>query len=174
MSTFFHRIFSYPTSIQSKEGARKLLVLDTSFTFEKIRQLELESSVTCRDLGGFFEHVWTVHPFATLLTSEEWAPRHGRPMTHKIAPRHSFIEGKIGRFEWLQKVSILNFLLSQITLFLTLRRLIYREKISVIRVGSPLYLGLFGLGLALLTRIPLVIRIAGNYDRAALDAEPPH
>ena len=52
----------------------KLLVLDTSFTFEAIRQRKLEHSVTCRDLDGFFTHVWTVHPFATLLTQVLIAP----------------------------------------------------------------------------------------------------
>src|SRR5207249_3226718 len=44
----------------------RLLVLDTSYSLEAIRANRTEASVTCRDLGGFFDRVWTVHPFATL------------------------------------------------------------------------------------------------------------
>ena len=37
----------------------KLLVIDTSYSYEKIVKLGLQSSVLCRDLDGYFEHVWT-------------------------------------------------------------------------------------------------------------------
>src|SRR5215217_4500117 len=84
-------------SVNSRSARPKLLVIDLSYTLESIRELGLERSVTCRDLGGFFAHVWSVHPFATLLTSEEWGPRYGRPASHALAPRHTFIEGKVGR-----------------------------------------------------------------------------
>ncbi|MDQ2879144.1 MAG: glycosyltransferase, partial [Pseudomonadota bacterium] len=123
------------------------------------------SSVTCRDLDGFFRHVWSVHPFATLLTSEGWAVRYGAPVWHRLSPRHTFIDGKIGRFGWLAWLFPLNFALSQIGLFVTLWRLIRREDVRVIRVGDPLYLGLFGLVLSRLTGVPMLIRINGNNDK---------
>jgi glycosyltransferase involved in cell wall biosynthesis len=144
---------------------RKLLVLDTSYTLEAVRECRLEHTLTCRDLDGFFVHVWSVHPFATLLTSDGWAPRYGRPAVYEIAPRHSFVEGKVGRFAWLRGLFLPNFLLSQAGLFFLLWRLIRREKISVIRAGSPLYLGMFGLALARVSGIPLVIRVGGNHDK---------
>jgi glycosyltransferase involved in cell wall biosynthesis len=143
----------------------KLLVLDLSYTLETIRDRRIEASVTCRDLDGFFEHVWTVHPFATLLTSDEWSPRYGRPVTHELVPRHTFIEGKVGRFRPLRRVFALNFLIGQVGLFAQLYRLIRREGIDVIRVSSPLYDGLIGWMLARLSGIPLVIRVGGNYDK---------
>jgi len=146
-------------------SGRKLLVLDTSYTLEAILERKLEHSVTCRDLDGFFEHVWTVHPFATMLTSQGWAPRHGRPAVTRLGPRHTFIEGKVGRFTALRGFFILNFLLSQIGQLLFLRRLIKREGIDVVRVGSPLYLGLFGLALKGLTGVPMVIRVGANHDK---------
>ena len=62
-----------------RQPVRKLLSIETHFTLEAIRERQLEHSITFKDLGGFFEHVWTVHPFATLLTSEGWGPRHGTP-----------------------------------------------------------------------------------------------
>jgi glycosyltransferase involved in cell wall biosynthesis len=146
------------------EPKRKLLVFETAWTLEMVRERHLEHSITCRDLGGFFHHVWSVHPFATLLTSDGWAPRFGRPVVSELAPRHSFVEGKIGRFAWLRAVFPLNFLLAQVGLWLFLWRLIHKEKISVIRVGDPLYLGLFGWTLARMSGIPLVVRIGANYD----------
>ena len=147
-------------------GARpKLLVIDASYTFEIIKARSLEDSVTCRDLDGFFSHVWTVHPFATLLTSEEWTARYGRPVHHRLGERHTFIEGKVGRFAWLGRAFIPNFLIGQIALFLSLRRLIRREGIAVIRAGDPLYIGLFSWALARLCGIPFAIRVGGNHDK---------
>lgn len=144
---------------------RKLLVIDTAFTLEAIRDRQLEHSITCRDLGGFFTHVWSVHPFATLLTSERWGPRYGLPKIYELNENHTFIEGKIGRYAWLSWSFVVNFVASQIGLFLLLRRTIKREQISVLRVSSPLYVGLFGLVLARSTGIPLVVRVGGNHDK---------
>ena len=139
-----------------------LLVLDTSYSLETICERGIQNSVLCRDLDGFFRHVWSVHPFASLVTSDAWTPRYGRPVWHDMSKRHTFIEGKIGRFPWLKRLFALNFVLSQAALFIDLRRLIRSESIDVIRVGDPLYLGLFGLGLARTTRLPLLIRVNGN------------
>jgi len=36
---------------------RKLLVLETDYSLEGIRQREIEHSILCRDLGGYFAHV---------------------------------------------------------------------------------------------------------------------
>ena len=144
---------------------RKLLVLETDYSLEGIRQREIEHSILCRDLGGYFAHVWSVHPFATLVTSSVWTPRFGVPVEHRLAPRHTFIEGKVGRFAVLKYLYPLNFVLSQAGLFLRLRKLIRRERISVVRAASPLYTGLFGLALARSTGIPLVIRVGGNHDK---------
>jgi glycosyltransferase involved in cell wall biosynthesis len=144
---------------------RKLLVLDSSYSLEAIRARKLEYSVICRDLGGFFEHVWTVHPFASLVTSEQWSAKYGRPDKHEVAGAHTFVEGKIGQFRMLCWVPSLNFLISQIYIFLYLVRLIKDEDISVIRVSSPLYLGLFGWALSRWCRKPFVLRVGGNHDK---------
>lgn len=142
-----------------------LLVLDAAYTLEMIRERGLETSITCRDLGGYFRHVFSVHPFATLLTSPQWGPRHGPPQWYGLNDRNTVIEGRIGRFGGLCWLFPVNFLIGQIGLFVTLLRLIRREKIAVIRVGDPLYLGLFGLALKMVTRRPLLIRVNGNNDK---------
>lgn len=143
----------------------KLLVLDSSYALEAIRSRGLEDSVTCRDLDGFFEHVWTVHPFATLVTSDEWACRFGRPEVYSLTPVHTFIEGKIGRFAALGRLGALNFLLGQLGLLRSLVRLIRNERIDAIRAGNPLYLGLMGWALSRLCDVPLVVRVGSNNDK---------
>ena len=69
---------------------RKLLVIDTSYGLEAIRARKLEESVTCRDLDGFFEHVWTVHPFASLVSEGRTAP-FGEAEVHALGAAHTFI-----------------------------------------------------------------------------------
>lgn len=142
-----------------------MLVLDASYTLEMIRERGMENSVTCRDLDGFFRHVWSVHPFASLLTSEKWSSRFGKPVWNELGRRHTFIEGKVGRFRRLEFLFPVNFLIGQIGLFFSLWALIRRENIRVIRVGDPLYLGLFGLALKAVTGVPMLIRINGNNDK---------
>ena len=149
-------------------AVRKLLVIDTSFSYQAILERGLKGSLTCRDLDGYFEHVWSVHPFASLVTTSEWTPKFGSPISYSVALKHTFIEGKLGRFSFLKKLPTINFLLSQIGLIFFLNRLIRREKISVIRVGDPLYLGLLGYGLSKLTGIPFVVRVGANNEKIRL------
>lgn len=143
---------------------RRLLVLDTAYTYEMICERGLQDSLTCRDLEGFFDHVWSVHPFASMLNSPGWSPRLGAPVTHRVNERHSFIEGKVGRFGWL-RLPALNFAVGQLLLLLQLRRLVRSNGISVIRVGDPLYVGLFGWLLAKISGVPLAIRVNGNNEQ---------
>ena len=152
--------------LKQEAEVRKLLVFDTAYSFEAIRERKLEDSVTCRDLGGFFEHVWSVHPFASIVTSEKWASKFGKPESYNLDSCHTFIEGKVGRYRILRGIAPLNFLISQLEILVALRRLVRKEKISVIRSGDPLYLGLFGLALSRLCGIPLVLRIGANYDKS--------
>ena len=123
---------------------RKLLVLDAAWAFEAILERNLEDSVACRDLDGFFEHVWSVHPFASLVTSEKWASKCGKPEHHQINTSHTFIEGKVGRFSLLRRLPPLNFILSQVGIFVDLVHLIQKHNITIIRVDDPQYTGLFG------------------------------
>lgn len=144
---------------------RKLLVLDTSFSYESIVKRGLESSVTCRDLDGFFDHVWSVHPFASLVTSSEWGAEFGKPVTYSIGASHTFVEGKVGMSACLKKIAPINFLLAQFGVLIFLLKLIRKERISIIRVGDPLYLGLLGYVLSKLTGIPFVVRVGANNEK---------
>ena len=144
---------------------RKLLVLDASFSYEAIVKRGLKSSVTCRDLDGFFSHVWSVHPFSTLVTSSDWCDKFGHPLFHEINKKHTFIEGKVGWSKYLNFIPPLNFLIAQFQIFIILLNLIHKEKITIIRVGDPLYLGLLGYVLSKLTRVPYVVRVGANNEK---------
>ena len=153
--------------------SRRLLVLDSSYSLEAIRLKQLESSVFCRDLSGYFSRVWSVHPFATLVTSDAWSPRYGQPETTALSERHTFIEGKVGRFEALARWHVLNFVLAQIQLLLRLVRLTRRERMSAVRAGDPLVLGLYGWAISRICGIPLVVRVGGNNEKVRRDTGRP-
>jgi glycosyltransferase involved in cell wall biosynthesis/ubiquinone/menaquinone biosynthesis C-methylase UbiE len=147
------------------EVVQRLLILETNYSFEAILDRGLESSITCKDLGGFFDHVWTVHPFATLVTSEDWTIKYGKPQYHELSPSHTFIEGKVGRTIIFRRLQPLNFLLSQIEIVFDLARLIRKEKIKIIRAdGQFPYTGLLGWILSRLCGIPLLVRVGANLD----------
>ena len=125
----------------------------------------MQDSVTCRDLDGYFDHVYTVHPFASIVTTPEWSTIYGKAVYYSLNQKHTFIEGKVGRFKFLKRVFPLNFLISQVLMINHLRRLIKKEGIRTIRVGDMLYLGIMGWLLSKLCRIPLAIRVGGNHDK---------
>lgn len=152
---------------------RRLLVLDTSYTLQAIRANKLEASVTCRDLGGFFDEVWTVHPFASLLTTPDWSPTSGPPVETRLAPRHLFVEGKVGRFKALSGMAPLNFFIAQAAMLGYLLSLVKRRQISVVRAGDPLLMGLYGWFVARAAGIPLLVRVNGNNERIRQQAGRP-
>lgn len=145
--------------------SRHLLVIDTAYTFQMMAERGLAALVTSRDLGGYFSHVWTVHPFASLLLPENSPDRFGPPQVHRLAERHTVIEGKLGRFQALAKFPKLNFALSQIGLIGLLLGLIVRQRIRCIRAEDPLYNGAFALLLARLTRLPAIIGVWATMGR---------
>jgi glycosyltransferase involved in cell wall biosynthesis len=161
------------THREERNGNRPaMLVIDSSYTLPAIRRLGIEQSVFARDLDGFFRHVWSVHPFGDV--AEAGTPSgSGAPEFHELNERHSFVQARPGRFRTLARLFPLNFLLGQASLFRRLTRLVRNEHIAVIRVGDPLYIGLFGWMLAKRNRVSLVIRINGNNDKARASTGKP-
>jgi glycosyltransferase involved in cell wall biosynthesis len=147
---------------QARDKSPTLLVLDGSYTYARIKDLGLEQSVFVRDLDGFFRHVWNVHPFGDVsVTSGSSGP----PEFHQMNDRHSFVQARPGRFRLLGRIFPLNFAIGQAELLCRLCKLVQRERISLIRAGDPLYVGLLGWALARLTGRPLMVRINVNNDR---------
>ena len=139
-----------------------MLVFDSAYTFKIICERNVAAIVTGRDLDGYFEHVWTCHPVASLLEPEGSPERFGRPQVHELAPGHTMIEGRIGRFAWLNWFPILNFAIAQLDLLLLLLRIMVEEDIMIVRAEDPHYNGLFALLMSRLKDLPLLVGVWGN------------
>jgi glycosyltransferase involved in cell wall biosynthesis len=139
-----------------------MLVFDSAFTHRIMVERDLFDLVLGRDLHGYFDHVWTVHPVASLLLPPQAPDRYGRTVLHEISARHSMIEGRIGRFRALAIVAVVNFLLAQWDLLRRLSRLMRERDIRVVRAEDAWYNGLLALLLARRHRLPLMIGVWGN------------
>lgn len=151
----------------------KLLVIDASYSYEAVLSRNLVHSVTCRDLNGYFSHVYTIHPYASLVTSRDWSPVSGRPRIFQVNEKHSFIEACVGLVGWLEWARPINFLVAQAYLACYLVTLVKREQVSVIRASSPLSTGLLGLVVSRITRIPLLVRVGSNHEQIYKDTGRP-
>ena len=142
----------------------RLLVLDGTYSLDTIQSRGLEHILTSRDLDGFFEHVWTVHPAVGSSPEHATSPTIGRPTSRQVAPHHTMVEGKVGRFRRLQRLPKVNFAAGQAHTIWYLCRLVRAERISMIGSTEPLYLGMIGLLLARISRLPLLVTIIANHD----------
>lgn len=143
---------------------KKLLVLDMAYTLEMVRERQLHEAVTCRDLNGYFEHVWSVHPCATVIPPRNPIDLYGPVEETPLAERHTIAEGKIGRYDLLKSLPLLNFLLSQWHVYRYLINLIKKEHICAVRAGDPYYLGLWAVLISRVCKIPCAVRVNVNYD----------
>src|SRR5688572_15910866 len=141
---------------------RHMLVFDTAYTWKILNERNIAGIVTGRDHGGWFDHVWTVHPVAGLLEPEDSPERFGKPVVHQLAPRHTFIEGKISRFATLRRFEKLNFLLAQLGLMWLLLRIAWRERFDIIRSEEIFFCGPMAWLLARILRKPFLVGVWGN------------
>jgi len=139
-----------------------MLVFDTAYTYKIMIERKVAVIVTGRDLGGYFDHIWTCHPVASLLEAEDSPERFGRPVVHELAPGHTVIEGRIGRYRWLAWCPPLNFLLAQIDLIDLLLRVVDEQKIRIVRAEDPHYNGILAWLVSRLRKLPLMIGVWGN------------
>ena len=152
------------TGRRLRQLRRKLLVLDMAYTLEMVRERQLHEAVTCRDLNGYFEHVWSVHPCATVIPPSNPMDLYGPVEETPLAEKHTIAEGKIGRYNLLESFPLLNFLLSQWHVYCYLINLVRKEHICAVRAGDPYYLGLWAVLISRVCKIPCAVRVNVNYD----------
>ena len=148
----------------TNSNKRNLLVCDTAYTYEFLIERSLQEFVTCKDLDGYFDNVWTVHAVASLFCPKASGSRYGRPVVRKLNDRHTHIEGKIGRFKQLAWFPALNFILAQSGLIWLLLKLIKQNRIEIIRAEDPYFNGMLGLIISTIRKLPLVTGVWGNPD----------
>ena len=158
------RTASAPASGEVGSARPKLLVLDNCYSLRLIEERHLQNSVTGRDLDGYFQHVWSVHPLVGASPEHGAQTRVGPPTWHPLAPAHTVIEGSIARYRFLRRVPMANFLAAQCGLFRQMHALMRREGVALVLANDPLYLGLMGLGLARLNGARFAICLIANYE----------
>lgn len=151
------------------EKKRRMLVLDTAYTYEFLTQRKLTRLVTSKDVNGYFEHVWTVHAVASLFFPASSGLRFGRPVVRELSEGHTHIEGKIGRFEKLSWFPFLNFLFAQIDLILFLLKIIKKNRITIVRAEDFLFNGILGLIITRLKRVYFVMGVWANAEAIRKD-----
>ena len=141
---------------------RVILILDMTFTLKMYQERQLQQALDSLKLGGYFDIVISVHPLAGLFETGD--SRFGDSIITQLNESHMFVEGKIGASKFLRFMPPLNFLLAQIKLIKMLILLARETKLDVIRIGDPYYLGLIGLFLKNVLKVPLVIRVGFRFD----------
>jgi glycosyltransferase involved in cell wall biosynthesis len=144
-------------------GPPRLMAIDSMYDLDTLRARGAEHIVTHRDLQGFFDHVWSVHPFAGVVPGAAAITSFGPPSITPLTSEHTMIEGRPGRFRRLAGLPYLNFVLAQAQLTLQLDRIVHEEGVAIIR-GDPYYHGLLAWLLSALSGRPWEIRVIGNQD----------
>lgn len=117
-----------------------------------------------RDLDGWFSRVWHVHPLVGADKSETSQSVVGPPLEVALSPGHVYMEGHPS-LRRAPRFPLTSFATAQLLLLTRLHAVLRTGGVSAIRAGDPYYLGLLGLALARAHRLPLVLRINGNYDQ---------
>jgi glycosyltransferase involved in cell wall biosynthesis len=143
---------------------RGLLVLDGAYSLAAVRARGQQHSLLSRDLDGWFARVWHVHPLVGADAHELADRTAGRPTTTSLAPGHVCIEGHPGLTS-RPRLPLSSFAAAQLLLLRHLHAVLRTGQVHVLRAGDPYYLGLLGLALSRAHRVPLVLRINGNYDQ---------
>lgn len=142
----------------------KLFVIQSAYSYKSLCDRNLLDFATSKDLGGFFDTVYTIHAAATVELHINSRERYGKISTFRHSQTHVFIEAKIGRYWLLRKFPRLNFSLAQIGLVFHLLKISWRMKELLIRAEDPRYNGLLGFALTRIKRLPFIIGSWGNPD----------
>ncbi len=108
--------------------------------------------------------MYTVHPAATVEFEVNAKERYGKIATYVHSINQIFIEAKIGRFWFLRRFPLLNFILSQVGLFAKLLKVSCGIKDLMIRSEDPRYNGVIGFLLTRVKRLPFIVGSWGNPD----------
>ncbi len=143
---------------------RVVMVLSTAYSLHVLRARGAEHTLTHRDLDGYFDRVWSVHPLVGASPDDLSEASIGKPSITPLAPRHTMVEGTVGLSRHLCRLPLLNFLLAQARLMRLLSRLVADEEVDIIRAWDPFYTGLMALVLGRLHGVPVEVRINANHD----------
>ncbi|MEP7145103.1 MAG: hypothetical protein ABI707_19610, partial [Ferruginibacter sp.] len=142
----------------------RILYIDMAYTLKMVRERELEQEFNSRDCGGYFEHVWGVHPLADIPEKRKPAYKGFKVSTVEFSSNQTIIQGESAYYSFLKYIFPLNFLISQIKFTKYLIKLVKREQISIVFCVDPYFSGLMGRFIKLFTKAKLAIWVCGNFD----------
>ncbi len=142
----------------------KLLVFQTAYPYSMISSLNLESYISSKDPGGFFDQVLTVNSLAS-LQDHEFLCNGEQLKFYKLDHKHSIIESAHQLRLFRNRSAKASFILSQLNLIIRLLLGGYFRKVSLVYADDALYNGFLGCLVSKLLRVPLVIGIWGNPSR---------
>ena len=69
---------------------KKLITFDMSFTYQMIKERQLNTALFSRNLDNYFSKVISVHPLSGLFDSS--SEKYGFPSIIDVSPDHIFVE----------------------------------------------------------------------------------
>jgi glycosyltransferase involved in cell wall biosynthesis len=141
-----------------------VMYIDMAYTIKNVRERALDQELSSRDCGGFFKHVWGVHPIADIPEKRTLTYEGFKVSEVQFSDNQTLIEGVSAYYGFLKKIYPINFLLSQIRFISFLVALVKKKDISIIVSTDPHFSGLIGLFCKLFTNAKLVIWVVANND----------
>jgi len=151
-------------STQIEQKKPRAMCLDMAYTLKMVKERGLEQEFLSRECGGYFEHVWGVHPVADIPENKELTYEGFKVLKEAFSENQTIIEGSSAYYAILKYFFPLNFIVSQIRFVLYLISLVKREKISIILSTDPHFSGLIGLCIKMFTKAKLVIWVVAHND----------
>lgn len=151
-------------SVAPQNHPPRILYIDMAYTLKMVNERELHQEFSSRECGGYFDHVWGVHPLADVPEQRSPAYRGFKVDKSQFSERQTILEGESVYYSWLKFFFPLNFLLSQIRFTAYLIKLVRKEHIGIVIAIDPYFSGLMGLFIKLFTKAKLAIWVCGNFD----------
>jgi glycosyltransferase involved in cell wall biosynthesis len=147
---------------RSKE--KILLIIDTAFSYNSIETKSKREYILQRNLGGFFSTVYNWYPILGAHPADQNVTFEGSMRFINFAKGHVFIESKMAWIGILTGFPRTNFLLSQFISIMKIRKLVLKEKVSVVRGCDPFLTGLYSLIISKMTGRLFALRVGADFD----------
>ncbi len=135
-----------------------------AYTLSMVYERNLKQEFDSRDCGGYFEHVWGIHPLADIPENRLLDYDGFKLKQVAFSANQTVIEGSSAYYSWLKFFYPLNFFVSQLRFAIFLVKLVRREGITHIMSTDPYFSGLMGLFVKMFSKAKLIIWVIANYD----------
>tara|TARA_B100000575_G_C23143020_1_gene665816 strand:+ start:1454 stop:2680 length:1227 start_codon:yes stop_codon:yes gene_type:complete len=151
---------------------KKIIIIDTSYTLTDFENRGSLNVIYARDLGKYFEKVYSIHPLADLTNKKLILNKKYYKFT-KLNNIHYFYEFSCNEFKKFRFLNPFIFIYFQSKMIFKIIRLINDEKINFIKGGDSLYAGLIALILSKITKKNLFIRVGSNNNKIRHEIKKP-